>query len=108
MEEGGNVAGSHCHVSDALYELAEILQSSYKNVTAMSEGFGYLIRSANAGHVKAQHKLSSAYATGVFGAALVPMDAGKALLLEYMSALGGSPEASMGMGYRFLYGIGVP
>ena len=74
----------------------------------MSEGFGYLIRAANSGHVKSQHKLSVAYATGVFGAALVPMDASKAILLEYMSALGGSPEAAMGMGYRYLHGIGVP
>ena len=96
------------HVSDALFELSEILESSYRNMTAMSEGFSYLIKAADIGHAGAQHKLAGVYATGIFGATLVPMDAGKALLLEYMAALGGSAEASMGMGYRHLYGIGVP
>lgn len=96
------------HISDALYELSEILESSYRNMTAMSEGFSYLMKAADIGHARAQHKLAGVYATGVFGATLVPMDAGKALLLEYMAALGGSAEASMGMGYRHLYGIGVP
>jgi TPR repeat protein len=60
------------------------------------------------GHVKAQHRLAGAYATGIYGSGLVPMDAGRALLLEYMSALGGDPEAAMGMGYRHIQGIRIP
>lgn len=35
------------------------------------------------------------------------MDAGRALLLEYMSALGGNPEAAMGMGYRYIQGFSI-
>lgn len=104
----GNSIRMRSTVYDALFELSEILESSYRNVTAMREGFSYLIKAADSGHTKAQHKLAAVYATGLYGAALVPMNAGKALLLEYMAALGGNPEASMGMGYRHLYGIGVP
>jgi hypothetical protein len=35
------------------------------------------------------------------------MDAGRALLLEYLSALGGNPEAAMGMGYRYIQGFPI-
>jgi hypothetical protein len=35
------------------------------------------------------------------------MNSGRALFLEYMSALSGHPMANMGMGYRYMQGIGV-
>lgn len=95
-------------LSDALFELSEVLVSNYGNSSAMSEGFVLLSRAARMGHVKAQHRLSIAFATGLYGSGMVPMNAGKAVLLDYMAALGGSPEAAMGMGNRYLYGIGVP
>lgn len=103
-----NSVGNKSPVSEALFELAEVLEGIHSNTSAMSEGFAYLTRAASMGHVMAQHRLASAFATGLFGAGLVPMNAGKALMLEYMAALGGSPEAAMGMGNRYLYGIGVP
>ena len=103
-----DVEGPESPVSEALYELSEILEANHGSVSAMSEGFSYLSRAASMGHVKAQHRLAVAYSTGLYGTGLVPMNAGKALLLEYMAALGGSPEAAMGMGNRYLYGIGVP
>ncbi len=43
-------------------------------------------RAAELGHAQAQHRLATAYATGVLhggDGGLVPMDAGKALLLDY-------------------------
>ena len=73
--------------------------------------FMLLQRAAELGQSDAQHTLATAYATGILHGGeggLVPMDAGKALLLEYMAALSGNPEAHMGMGYRYAYGIGVP
>jgi TPR repeat protein len=103
-----NSMGNKSPVSEALFELAEVLEGMHSNTSAMSEGFAYLSRAASMGHVMAQHRLASAFATGLFGAGLIPMNAGKALMLEYMAALGGSPEAAMGMGNRYLYGIGVP
>ena len=103
-----NSVGNKSPVSEALFELAEVLEGLHSNTSAMSEGFAYLSRAASMGHVMAQHRLAGAFATGLFGAGLIPMNAGKALMLEYMAALGGSPEAAMGMGNRYLYGIGVP
>ena len=35
------------------------------------------------------------------------MDAARSLLLEYTSALSGKAEAHVGMGYRYLHGLGV-
>jgi len=73
--------------------------------------FMLLQRAAELGQADAQHRLSAAYATGILHAGaggLVPMDAGKGLMLEYISALSGNPEANMGMGYRYAHGIGVP
>lgn len=34
------------HLSDALFELSEILESNYWNVNSMSDGFEYLVRAA--------------------------------------------------------------
>lgn len=34
------------HISDALFELSQILESKYWNVNSMSEGFEYLVRAA--------------------------------------------------------------
>ena len=48
----------------------------------------------------AQHQLSAALYTGVGVGGLVPRDPGRSLLLEQFSALSGTPEAHLGMGYR--------
>jgi hypothetical protein len=100
-------------LSDALYELSDMIELDSMNVfsgssslrdakvgilgqmtpkrnrnetlTALSKSFDYLIRAAALGHKKAQHRLATAYATGIYGTALVPMDAGRSLSLEYMA-----------------------
>jgi hypothetical protein len=48
----------------------------------------------------AQHQLSAALFTGIGIGGLVPRDPGRALVLEQFSALSGTPEAHLGMGYR--------
>ena len=85
---------------------ASLLTGSHSN---HEKAFAALVRAADRGHPPSQHRLSAIYGTGVSlgGRYLVPMDAGRSLSLEYMAALGGSQEAMAGMGYRYLYGIGV-
>ena len=91
---------------EAEYELMELLETD----PTLSKKYSYLglnIRAADGGHAEAQHKLSVAYATGIAARDLTPMDAGRGLFLEYMSALSGHVLGNMGMGYRYLHGIGV-
>jgi len=59
------------------------------------------------GDDQSQFILASIYGTGVY-TGLVPMDAGRSLLLTQSSAMSGDYLANMAMGYRHLYGIGVP
>ena len=65
-----------------------------------------LQKASDLGNSAAQHRLASAHATGILHAhahvpgGLVPMDAGKALFLDYMAALSGEPEAHLSMGYE--------
>lgn len=66
-----------------------------------------VVRAAEEGHSEAQHLASTSYATGIFKEGLVPQDSSRSLLLEYFSALSGNPRAHVGMGYRYLNGIGV-
>jgi TPR repeat protein len=94
---------------EAMFELSEMIESEPGFMTSQSSktvSIDLLMRAAEAGHPAAQHSLSIAYATGLHNG-IVPMDAGRALILEYMAALGGDPEANMGMGYRYMKGIGV-
>lgn len=103
------VNSSEYDIGLAALELSELLESEPTHLPLSSE-FSYLdllMRSADAGNGDAQHKLSVAYATGVAARDLVPMDSGRAAVLEYMSALSGNPVANMGMGFRYLNGIGV-
>ena len=102
------VNSSEYDIALAALELSELLESEPTHL--LSSEFSYLdllMRSADAGNGDAQHKLSVAYATGVAARDLVPMDSGRAAVLEYMSALSGNPVANMGMGFRYLNGIGV-
>lgn len=62
---------------------------------------------AEQGDAQAQHDLAAALGSGVHLDGIVPMDAVKALLLEYSAALSGHGVANMAMGYRFLNGVGV-
>lgn len=94
-------------LATALFEFSEVLEAS-PSCSSRYTALELLIRAADGGNHNAQHKLSAAYATGVYAADhLVPMDAGRSLLLEYVSALSGNVLANIGMGYRFMNGIGV-
>lgn len=92
--------------ASALFELSELLEL-YPHLSNNRSSLELLTRSADEGEPNSQHKLSVMLATGVGRNYLVPMDAGKSLLLEYTSALEGNPQANMGMGYRLLNGIGM-
>ncbi len=90
-------------LSSALYELSSLHQYDFDT----SYAYDLLVEAANLGHPEASHLLATIYSTGVYNG-LYPMDAGRALMLEYMSALAENPQANMGIGYRYLNGIGVP
>ena len=82
-------------------------QALLKSGVNISYNFNLLLRSASMGHPTAQVYLAAAYASGVY-LTLMPMDSSSSILLQYIAALGGSVEANMAMGYRYLYGLGVP
>lgn len=90
----------------AEFELSNLLEAD-PTLSTKHSYISTLIRAAAGGHPEAQHKLSVAYATGVAARDIMPMDAGRAVFLEYMSALSGNTLANMGMGYRYHQGIGV-
>lgn len=94
--------------SSIAYELAELLEFS----PALLQDFNVsslelLLTAARLGNSAAQHKVSTIFGTGVSRDHLLPMDAGRSLVLEYMAALSGDVLANMGMGYRLMHGIGV-
>eukprot|EP01039_Chlorochromonas_danica_P007936 gene7936-8755_t len=89
----------------ALWRLSELARQEV--CLGDRSAWDWLVAAADAGNEEAQHRLSIAYSVGVYDGALVPMDAGKGLALEAMAALSGDPEAALGMGYRFLKGVGV-
>lgn len=90
----------------AEYELASLLEQD-PTLSSRYSYLGLMIRAASGGHPDAQHRLSVAYATGIAARDIVPMDAGRSLYLEYMSALSGHAMGNMGMGYRYFQGVGV-
>ena len=76
----------------------------------LEAGYALLVGAAELGEPRAQHVLAGAYQTGILPgvrSTLVPLDHGRSLLLEHLSALAGLPEANMGMGWRYAYGMGV-
>lgn len=109
------------YLSDALFELSELVEKAHDRMydfkialkshardARLYESRDLLQAAAELGHPDAQHKLGVSYSTGLSHLELVPIDSGRSLFLEYMSALSGNPEANMVMGFRYLYGIGVP
>jgi TPR repeat protein len=94
-------------LSTAMFELSGVLEEQSLSLSTADYSFHLLVRAAEKGHSGAQHTLAASYATGIH-TGLVPMDASRSLILDFMSALGGDPLANMAMGYRYLNGIGVP
>ena len=91
-------------LASALFHLSDLYE---KQVSTASKAYEMLTLAADLGDTNALHRLGTAYATGIYMGYLLPMDGGRAILLENMAALAGSPEANMAMGYRYFYGIGV-
>jgi TPR repeat protein len=91
----------------ALWQLSELLLSHPELANAGERSWELLQTSADLGNPAAQHRLSAALGTGIYGSHLVPMDATRSLLLEHMAALSGDPGAALGMGYRLLRGVGA-
>lgn len=91
---------------DAELDLAELLEVD-PTLSKRYSYLGLLVQSASRGHADAQHKLAVAYGTGIAARDLTPMDPGRSLFLEYISALSGNVLANLGMGYRYSTGIGV-
>lgn len=60
-----------------------------------------------AGIPEGQIMLAATFSTGVH-MSLTPLNAHSAIQLQHMAALSGLPEAHMALGYRYLYGLGVP
>ena len=98
-------ADSHREIlATALFHLSDIYE---RQVSTASKSYEMLTLAADLGDTNALHRLGASYATGIYMGHLVPMDGGRAIFLENMAALAGSPEANMAMGYRYFYGIGV-
>lgn len=106
-------------VTDAYFELASInTQTSSENFALLSKCVVLFLvrnklvllvlicplvmwrRASENGHAMAQHQLAAALFTGVGVGGLVPRDPGRALVLEQFSALSGTPEAHLSLGYR--------
>ena len=95
-------------LTTAILELLSLLEEFPGFVVESKySSWDLLVAAASRGHEDAQHKLSVALSTGIFEGSIVLMDSTRSLLLEYMAALSGHPEAAMGMGYRYSNGIGV-
>ena len=78
------------YLSEALCELSDVLEFNsiqQRNISIANEAFSYLLRSAALGNAPAQHRLAAVYSSGIFGASLVPVDASRALALEYLSGM---------------------
>lgn len=73
----------------------------------MTSSWSYLTSSAKLGHAGALHKLASAYFTGVYGGHRIPVDIGRSIVLDQMSALAGYAPAHVSLGYKHLKGLGV-
>lgn len=97
-------------VATALYELSQtyLHDPEESSLSKIELSLYYLFKSADWGNSDAMRLLASSYATGIYaGQSLMPMDATRSIILDFMASLSGNPEANMAMGYRYLRGIGV-
>lgn len=93
-------------VAEAFYELSNLLENDPAN-SNRDLAFEYLATAANKGFAAAQHKLAASYMAGYFGG-LIPLDPGRAVLLDYFAAMSGDAQAAMALGHRYMKGISVP
>lgn len=93
-------------IAEAFYELSNLLENdSISNNRDLA--FEYLTVAATKGYAAAQHKLAASYMAGYYGG-LIPLDPGRAVLLDYFAAISGDPQAAMALGHRYFKGITVP
>lgn len=90
---------------DGMVLLADLLEMT-DTASSQYSSLYLLVKAASLGHADAQHKIGAMYASGLYEG-IAPLDAGRSLLLQYISALSGSPEANIAIGYRFAHGIGI-
>jgi SEL1 protein len=64
----------------------------------------YFLKAESLGSAEAKHNLAVMYGFG-FG---IPRDEARAITYEYFAAVDDVPEASMALGFRHFFGIGVP
>lgn len=95
-------------INDAISEFVDVTEKNFAKSKNYIDLIDVLKQAANEGHADSQFKLGTIYGTGIYISGLMPMDAGRSLLLEYLAAIAGHAEANMAMGYRYLNGIGVP
>jgi hypothetical protein len=98
--EGMGVAGA------AAYVLAELSEGGGKGVErSESSALRYYRLSASLGNATAQHAMSHLHSTGALGAT---PNQGVSALFDYFAVLGGSAPGAMALGYRHMFGRGVP
>jgi SEL1 protein len=96
------------NIAELYVEFSRFLEDHHGVVNSSFDSFTLIRKAAELGNAEAQHKLAAMYGSGLYINSLLPMDAGRSLLLYYTAALSGSPEANVAIGYRFANGIGVP
>eukprot|EP01083_Nonionella_stella_P175662 612425_1 len=93
------------NVTGALNALGEIyLRGEFGSVQSTTQALDYFSIGADLGDAVSQHNLAVMYAGGIG----VERDPAKALLYDFFASSGKSVEAYMSMGYRHMFGIGVP
>lgn len=92
----------------ALYELGHMYFFGEPGAVSADHRISlqYVNQSAQLGNSDAQHLLGVWHSTG--SNTHVEVDKSKAVLNQYFAALGGHLQASMALGYRHMYGYGVP
>lgn len=91
---------------EALNEIGEIylLREGGMESPSLEVPLRYFTEAADHGFAEAQANIGFLYSTGLLG----QLDDAMAVLNYYFASLGGSLRGSMALGYRHLYGYGVP
>jgi SEL1 protein len=90
----------------ALFQLASVYDRGVQPISRdVRKAVAFYNESASVGNASAQHMMAYVYATGAHG---VEQSEGLSVINDYFAAIGGNVAAAMAMGYRHLYGRGVP
>jgi SEL1 protein len=90
----------------ALFELGSVYDRGVPPISRdVRKAVAFYNESAAFGNASAQHMMAYIHATGAHG---VEQNDGLSVINDYFAAIGGNIAAAMAMGYRHLYGRGVP